>query len=58
MVGQLGKELREKMEDTGGQGLVSYALIILSIVLVSLGSFSVFGNSVVEMFNKINTSFP
>jgi Flp pilus assembly pilin Flp len=58
MVGQLGKEFREKMEDTGGQGLVSYALILLSIALVTVGSFSVFGNAVVEMFNKINTSFP
>lgn len=58
MLGQLGKELREKVQSEGGQGLVSYAILLMLMVIACLGSFTVFGGSVVEMFNKIQTSFP
>jgi len=45
-------------KDERGQGLVSYAILLLLMVLACVGSFTVFGSSVVEMFNKIQTSFP
>lgn len=45
-------------KDERGQGLVSYAVLLLLMVLACLGSFTVFGSSVVEMFNKIQTNFP
>ena len=44
--------------DERGQGLVSYAILIMLMVLACVGSFTVFGGSVVELFNKIKTSFP
>lgn len=45
-------------KDERGQGLVSYAVLLMLMVLACVGSFTVFGGSVVELFNKINTSFP
>jgi len=52
----LGNQIWGK--DERGQGLVSYAVLLMLMVLACLGSFTVFGGSVVEMFNKIQTSFP
>ena len=45
-------------KDERGQGLVSYAILLMLMVLACLGSFTVFGGSVVEMFNRIQTGFP
>ena len=45
-------------KDERGQGLVSYAILLMLMVMACLGSFTVFGGSVVEMFNKIQTNFP
>ena len=45
-------------KDERGQGLISYAILLLLMVVACIGSFTVFGSSVVEMFNKIQTSFP
>ena len=53
-----GKQIWEKMEDKRGQGLVSYAILLMLMVLACVGSFTVFGSSVVEMFNRIQTSWP
>jgi Flp pilus assembly pilin Flp len=52
--------LRMRMwgKDERGQGLVSYAVLLMFMVVACIGSFTVFGSSVVEMFNKIQTSFP
>ncbi len=45
-------------KDERGQGLVSYAILLMLMVMACVGSFTVFGSSVVEMFNKIQTNFP
>ena len=46
------------MEDERGQGVVSYAILLMFVVMACVGSFAVFGSSVVELFNKIGTRFP
>ena len=46
------------VRDERGQGLVSYAILLMLMVLACLGSFTVFGGSVVEMFSKIQTNWP
>jgi len=51
-------EVREKMEDERGQGLVSYAILLVLMVMACVGGLTVFGSSVVELFNRIGTSFP
>lgn len=45
-------------KDERGQGLVSYAILIILMVMACMGSFTMFGGTVVEMFNKIQTSLP
>ena len=45
-------------KDERGQGLVSYAILLLLMVMACVGSFTVFGGTVVEMFNKIQSSLP
>ena len=45
-------------KDERGQGLVSYAFLLMFMVLACVGGLGLFGSSVVEMFNKIQTSFP
>ena len=45
-------------KDERGQGLVSYAILLILMVMACVGSFTVFGGTVVEMFNKIQSSLP
>ena len=45
-------------KDERGQGLVSYAILLMLMVMACVGSFTVFGGTVVELYNKIQTSFP
>ena len=53
------REIRGKIiKGEGGEGVVSYGLVIMLIAIASVGSFTLFGNSVVELFNKIVISFP
>jgi Flp pilus assembly pilin Flp len=53
-----GMKVREKTRDERGQGLVSYAILLILMVMACVGGLSVFGSSVVELFNRIGTSFP
>jgi pilus assembly protein Flp/PilA len=39
---------------TAGQGLVEYALILMLIALVVIGSVSLFGNQVSSTFTEVN----
>jgi Flp pilus assembly pilin Flp len=48
----------EKMKDERGQGLISYAILLMLMVMACVGGLTVFGSSVVELFNRIGTSFP
>ncbi|MGB3096522.1 MAG: hypothetical protein WBB46_07330 [Candidatus Deferrimicrobiaceae bacterium] len=45
-------------KDERGQGLVSYAFLLMLMVLACVGGLGLFGSSVVEMFNKIQTNWP
>jgi len=56
MFNPLGNRIWEK--DERGQGLVSYAILLMLMVMACVGSFTVFGGSVVEMFNRIGLGFP
>ncbi len=58
MLDPFGKRIRRKLECERGQGLVSYAILLMLMVMACVASFTVFGGSVVEMFNKISTRFP
>jgi Flp pilus assembly pilin Flp len=53
-----GVKVRETMEDERGQGLVSYAVLLILMVMSCVGGLAVFGNAVVELFNRIVTNFP
>ena len=46
------------VRDERGQGLVSYALLLMLMVLACVGSLGLFGESVVAMFSKIQTNWP
>jgi Flp pilus assembly pilin Flp len=50
--------LGEKMKDERGQGLISYVILLMLMVMACVGGLTVFGSSVVELFNRIGTSFP
>jgi Flp pilus assembly pilin Flp len=45
--------IRDKMEDVGGQGLVSYAMILVTIATACVGGLSLFGGALKTLFTLI-----
>lgn len=52
------KHIAGKAEKEGGQGLVEYAVIMMLLALACIGGLTLFGGSVVEMFNRIRSGIP
>ena len=46
------------VRDERGQGLVSYAVLLMLMVLACVGSLRFFGGTVVAMFHEIQKNWP